>query len=359
MVAGPALQLKPVRKSYLGRTNKWGSLGRPAAPNILPMSDRFAQLTPARARSDQRAEVARSLRPQTAHVQLAATLPRPMHIRPHSSAPLHPSPTVPATRMEQSAVPEAAQRALLKACPSLALSREPSRSLAGVFKAWDKDSSGALSHPDFQAALRHLGIRSDDPAIEALVRRSDGQSGGIDYNKMADYVAKGMIDASGAASGGIVPELRLVLDRMHAQGIGGGGAAGASPPGPAPTRAQRVLMARVRRAAEARAEAAEAEAARRQLHALWRSPTPEDPSRPAVPPRPTAETEARDREAEARARREERRLHHQTQEILSKVRDAGALAASAPWHNSSSPNPPTLKKYNLERAGSVAAPPVA
>jgi Ca2+-binding EF-hand superfamily protein len=319
------LQLKPVRKGYLGRTNKWGGLGRPADPTTLPLSDRFAPLTPARARSDQRAEVARSLRPHTANERLAATLPSPMHIRPRTVTPLPPSFLGPVTRTAQLAVP-GAQHAIITTCPQVAHSRDPSGSLAGVFKAWDKKHSGTLSQSEFQAALLHLGVRSDDPATQALAGIVDADgSGAIDYAKLAGHLVEGMTDATGAASGGITSELRTVLDQMHAGGgCGGDGGGAAGAPAPAPTHAQQVLMARVRRAAEARAEEAEEEAARRRLLASWRSPATDAPSRPAAPPRPAAEAEVEakivDEAAEARARREERRVQHRTHDILSKIK---------------------------------------
>jgi hypothetical protein len=307
-MAGPALQLKPVRKGYLGRTNKWGSLGRPADLIETPLSDRFAPLTPVRARSDQRAETARSLRPHTANERLAATLPSPMHIRPQTSAPMRAQPKVPARRTTQPSIPEAAQRALIKACPGVVHSRQPSSSLASVFRAWDKDGSGKLGSPELQAALTYLGVRSDHLAMEALTGCVGDGSGGIDYNKLAGHVNKEMSDAIGATAGGVTSELRLVLDRMQAEGTGGGGCA---TPGPAPTQAQRVLMARVKRAAGARAEMAEAEAARQRLHASWLSAAPDAPSPPAASPRAAAESEEMKREAEAQARREERQMLQQ------------------------------------------------
>jgi len=158
---------KPERTGYLGRTNKWGSLGRPADPTTLPLSDRVAPAAPNRALGETRAELSRSLRPHTASV-LRPVAMSPMRIRPGTSGAARRSPASPS----RSAMPEAAQRALIKACPPLAFTREPSKSLATIFKAWDKTGSGRLTYDELGLALKQLGVESDEK-IQALARKVD------------------------------------------------------------------------------------------------------------------------------------------------------------------------------------------
>lgn len=276
-----------MRKGHIGRTNKWGRLGRaeddPASR--AAEDDRFAPIIPPRASPRQRAEVARRLRPATAprlHARqpnpLAQVDPAPLTARRRQPRPWEP-PAAPA----KAALPEAAQRALIKACPPLVTWYDPDKVLSQVFRAWDTDGSGTLSKREIDVALGQLGV-ADSASIDALYRSVDkDNSGEIDYREFAAHIAQGMTNPEDIKGGGIVPELRRALDSVEAQGgVGAGDAQAAEPP---LTQAEQAIHNRVQRAAAARLERNRVEAER----GSWRDAKPaEAQAKPSPSPRPSA-----------------------------------------------------------------------
>mmetsp|Transcript_15421 Transcript_15421/g.43078 ORF Transcript_15421/g.43078 Transcript_15421/m.43078 type:complete len:571 (+) Transcript_15421:200-1912(+) len=213
------------------------------------------------------------------------------------------------------AVPERTQRALLKACPPLMDARNPAQRLANVFRVWDKDGAGKLSLNDFHAALRQLGVKSDDLAIKALAKVGADGLGDVDYNELASQVMKGMTEPKAGLSSGITSELRLALDRLERNQEGSSTFAGAQVD-PQPTHAERVLMSRVQRAAEARAQLAEVEAERRRSKESRKSASGVAPKSES----PRGEGMEHASRSAVNTEKEEWRVRIKTREILNKMK---------------------------------------